>query len=184
MREATLTGATAADQMTLRRSNLALVLRSLRDGGPRSRARLATELGLNTAAVSKPGHRARRARAWSGAAASSAEAWAARDSPSSSTARPSAAVGAEVNVNHVSTLALDLAGEVVAERRYHSTTRRLDPDEVIDRLVELVTRTDGGRRSAAASDRSASPSASPGWSTARGSARRRPQPGLARRARR
>ena len=29
MREATLTGATASDQMTLRRSNLALVLRSL-----------------------------------------------------------------------------------------------------------------------------------------------------------
>ena len=36
----------------MRRANLALVLRSLRDSGPRSRARLAGDLGLNKATVS------------------------------------------------------------------------------------------------------------------------------------
>src|SRR3712207_8662697 len=41
-----------ADQTSLRRANLGLVLRSLRDRGPRSRARLAADLGLNKATVS------------------------------------------------------------------------------------------------------------------------------------
>ena len=46
------TGTGGADQATLRRANLSLVLRALRDAGPRSRARLAADLGLNKATVS------------------------------------------------------------------------------------------------------------------------------------
>src|SRR4051794_3303260 len=42
----------AADQAALRRANLGRLLRSLRDAGPRSRARLAVDLGLNKATVS------------------------------------------------------------------------------------------------------------------------------------
>ncbi|MFL6097931.1 MAG: MarR family transcriptional regulator, partial [Blastococcus sp.] len=41
-----------ADQATVRRSNLGLVLRHLRDSGSRSRARIAQETGLNKATVS------------------------------------------------------------------------------------------------------------------------------------
>ena len=41
-----------ADQATVRRSNLGLVLRHLRDAGPRSRARIAQDTGLNKATVS------------------------------------------------------------------------------------------------------------------------------------
>jgi hypothetical protein len=41
-----------ADQLTVRRNNLALVLRLLHDEGPRSRASVATETGLNKATVS------------------------------------------------------------------------------------------------------------------------------------
>ena len=44
-RDTPLVAASAADQTTLRRTNLALVLRSLRDGGARSRARLAADPG-------------------------------------------------------------------------------------------------------------------------------------------
>ena len=44
--------AAPADQATVRRSNLALVLRHLRDSGPRSRAKIAQETGLNKATVS------------------------------------------------------------------------------------------------------------------------------------
>src|SRR5690348_4421807 len=40
------------DQATVRRSNLGLVLRHLRDAGPRSRARIALGTGLNKATVS------------------------------------------------------------------------------------------------------------------------------------
>jgi predicted NBD/HSP70 family sugar kinase len=44
--------AAPADQVSLRRHNLAVVLRSLRDAGPRSRARIATDTGLSKATVS------------------------------------------------------------------------------------------------------------------------------------
>src|SRR3954462_3049002 len=40
------------DHLVVRRSNLGLVLRTLRDAGPRSRARLADDTGLNKATVS------------------------------------------------------------------------------------------------------------------------------------
>src|SRR3954453_6129476 len=43
---------TPADQATVRRANLGLVLRHLRDHGPRSRARIAQQTGLNKATVS------------------------------------------------------------------------------------------------------------------------------------
>jgi predicted NBD/HSP70 family sugar kinase len=42
-----------ADQLTVRRNNLALVLRLLHDQGPRSRAAVAVETGLNKATVSR-----------------------------------------------------------------------------------------------------------------------------------
>lgn len=44
--------AAPADQLTVRRSNLSLVLSHLRDAGPRSRARVAADTGLNKATVS------------------------------------------------------------------------------------------------------------------------------------
>ncbi|MGP3970054.1 hypothetical protein [Streptomyces sp. 6N223] len=45
-------GMSAADQIAVRRQNLSLVLTYPRDHGPRSRARLAVETGLNKATVS------------------------------------------------------------------------------------------------------------------------------------
>src|SRR5262245_56685430 len=42
----------AADQTAMRRQNLSLALRALRDGGPQSRSRLAEATGLNKATVS------------------------------------------------------------------------------------------------------------------------------------
>lgn len=57
-------------------------------------------------------------------------------------------LGAEINVNHVSTLALDLDGTVVTEHKLGLDARALLAEEVIDRLVDLVqlTLTDLGRR--------------------------------------
>ncbi|HEU5035541.1 MAG TPA: ROK family transcriptional regulator [Nocardioides sp.] len=128
-------------------ANLALVLRQLRDGGPRSRARLATELGLTRSAASalvgelEDLGLVRAAGVERGGLG-----------------RPGTAVeldggsvcgiGAEVNVNHVATIALDLAGNVVAEHRLALDANRLAVAEVLDRLAELVRRTEADVRAA------------------------------------
>jgi predicted NBD/HSP70 family sugar kinase len=133
-------GSGGADQGTVRRANLTLVLRSLRDSGSRSRARLAADLGLNKATVSSlVGELIDRGLVRDGSA------------ERGSVGRPGTIVeingggalgiGAEINVNHISTLALDLAGTALSERRSPIDTRRLRPDEVVDRLVALLSDT-------------------------------------------
>ena len=69
-------------------------------------------------------------------------------------------VGAEINVHHVATLAVDLQGDVVSERRLSLDAAGESPERVIDRLAELLTRPwrTSGRRAAS---RWASWSASP-----------------------
>jgi predicted NBD/HSP70 family sugar kinase len=130
----------SADQLTLRRTNLGLVLRRLRDHGPRSRATLAAELGMTRTAVStlvaelaerglvRTGHVERGAV---GRPGTSVEL----------DGHAVAGLGAEVNVNHVSTLALDLAGEVVSEHKLALDARAVSAEEVLDRLAELVRST-------------------------------------------
>jgi predicted NBD/HSP70 family sugar kinase len=121
--------------------NLGPVLRHLRDHGPRSRARLATELGLTRSAVS-------------GLVADLEERGLVRAAgiergglgrPGTSVeldGRTVCGIGAEINVNHVATIALDLAGSVVAEHRLAVDANQLTAGEVLDRLVELVARTE------------------------------------------
>ncbi len=135
-----LAGSTGADQMTLRRANLSLVLRALRDGGPRSRARLAADLGLNKATVSslvlELGERGlvREGgieRGGIGRPGQSVEV----------DGQSVCGVGAEINVHHVATLALDLTGQPVSEHRLSLDTLRMDTGEVLDHLADLVART-------------------------------------------
>ena len=137
-REATV--GSGADQGTVRRANLSLLLRSLRDAGPRSRARLAADLGLNKATVSS-------------LVAELMERGLVRDGGAERGAvgRPGTiveiagggayGVGAEINVHRVTTLAVDLAGATVSERRTSVDTRDLAPEEVADRLAELLVST-------------------------------------------
>jgi predicted NBD/HSP70 family sugar kinase len=133
-------GSLSADQLTLRRTNLGLVLRRLRDHGPRSRATLAAELGTTrTAASSLVNELTERGLVRSGGV------------ERGSVGRPGttveldgqavAGLGAEVNVNHIATIALDLSGEVVSERRLGLDVRALAADEVMDRLAGLVRET-------------------------------------------
>jgi predicted NBD/HSP70 family sugar kinase len=130
----------SADQLTLRRTNLGLALRRLRDQGPRSRATLAAELGMTRTAVSS-------------LVAELAERGLVREGgvESGSVGRPGttveldgravAGLGAEVNVNHVSTIALDLGGRVLSERKLGLDARAVPAEEVLDRLAELVGQT-------------------------------------------
>ena len=124
----------------VRRSNLGLALRHLRDHGPRSRATLATDLGMTRSTVST-------------LVSELIERGLLSDGPlvQSAVGRPSTAVeldgrgvcgiGAEVNVNHVSAMALDLRGEVVEERRLALDARSLDATLVLGHLADLVRET-------------------------------------------
>ena len=124
----------------VRRSNLGLALRHLRDHGPRSRAALAADLGMTRSTVST-------------LVTELMERGLVSDGPpvQGSVGRPSTAVeldgrsvagiGAEVNVNHVATLALDLRGEVLGERRLALDARTLGADRVLLHLVDVVRDT-------------------------------------------
>lgn len=133
--------ASGADQLNVRRSNLGLVLRRLRDHGPRSRARLATELGLTRSAVSTlVAELAERRLVRTG------------DREQGGVGRPGTSVeldghgvaglGAEINVFNLAVLALDLSGAVVSEQRIPLDARTVPAEEVLDRLVALVRATE------------------------------------------
>ena len=133
-------GPVAVDQVSLRRSNLSLVLRTLRDTGPRSRARLAADLGLTKATVSGlVSELVTRGLVSEGPAERGAVGR--PGLPVRLEGRTICGVGAEVNVHHVATMALDLTGTVVAEHRLSVDTADLDASAVLDRLAELVTAT-------------------------------------------
>src|SRR4051794_20255024 len=130
----------SADQLTVRRANLGLVLRRLRDHGPRSRATLATELGLTRSAVSTlVTELAGRGLVLSGGLERGSV-----GRPGTTVGldgRSVAGLGAEINVNHVSATALSLSGEVVSEHKLGLDARALRVEEVLDRLAELVQQT-------------------------------------------
>src|SRR3954451_3724531 len=130
-----------ADQVVVRRSNLGLVLRTLRDSGPRSRARLADETGLNKATVSSLVAELidRGLVAESGVDRAGA------------VGRPGVVVeldgrrvygiGAEINVDYVALIVLDLRGIVVSGRRLAMDVPRMGPDLVLDRIGAVLTET-------------------------------------------
>jgi predicted NBD/HSP70 family sugar kinase len=126
-----------ADQVVVRRHNLALVLRHLRDSGPRSRARVASETGLNKATVSSlVSELADRGLVREG------------EPERGTVGRPGQTVvldgrgvcgiGAEVNVDYVAAMAVDLRGEVVGERRLPLGTAHLGPGAGLDHAARLV----------------------------------------------
>ncbi|TFV64663.1 UNVERIFIED_ORG: ROK family transcriptional regulator [Bacillus sp. AZ43] len=127
-----------ADQATVRRSNLGLVLRHLRDAGPRSRARIAQETGLNKATVSSlVAELADRRLITAGDV-----------DRGGSVGRPGllveldgrgvCGVGVELNVDYVAVLVLDLRGEVVAEQRVPHDVAALGPERTLDEVARVV----------------------------------------------
>ncbi len=141
-----------ADQATVRRSNLGLVLRHLRDNGPRSRARMAQETGLNKATVSSLVAELIDRRLVS----------AGDVHRGGSVGRPGlivhldgstvCGIGVELNVDYAATLVLDLRGEVLFEHLIALDVPALGPDRTLDAVAELVAEA-----SAAAAARGATP---------------------------
>ncbi|WP_433004629.1 ROK family transcriptional regulator [Kribbella sp. CA-294648] len=130
-------GVVAADHVSLRRNNLSVVLRHVREAGSRSRARIAAETGLNKATVSS-------------LVAELVERGLLRDGQAEAGAlgRPGqlveldgrgiCGVGAEINVDYLAVSALDLGGETVTERRVPLDVAHLDPGTTLDQLAELI----------------------------------------------
>ena len=141
-----------ADQATVRRSNLGLVLRHLRDAGPRSRARIAQETGPQQGDGVEPGGRARRARLISAGDVDRA----------GSVGRPGlivhldgrgvCGIGVELNVDYIAILVLDLRGEVLFEHRVALDVPTSAPEGTLDEVARLV-----GEAVAAAAARGAVP---------------------------
>ena len=120
----------SADQLAVRRHNLALVLSHLRAVGPRSRAKVAAETGLNKATVSSlVAELVERGLVAEG------------ETERGAVGRPSQqinldgtnffTVGAEINVDYLAALAMNVRGEVVAEQRIAVDAARLGVTAVL-----------------------------------------------------
>src|SRR5688572_28130725 len=128
-----------ADQAAVRRSNLGLVLRHLRDAGPRSRARIAQETGLNKATVSSlVGELADRRLVSTGDV-----------DRAGTVGRPGlivhldgrgvCGIGVELNVDYAAVLVMDLRGDVLFEQRLGLDVPVLGPEKTLDEVARLVT---------------------------------------------
>ena len=126
-----------ADQMSVRRHNLSVVLNHLRVHGGRSRARIAADTGLNKATVSSlVAELLGRGLVREG------------EIERGSVGRPGQtieldatnfiALGAEVAIDYVSVMATNLRGEVVSEERLALDTAGLQAGIVLRRLAGLV----------------------------------------------
>ena len=131
-------GPGAADQATVRRTNLGLVLRLLRAAGPRSRARIAQDTGLNKATVSSlVAELIARGLVTEGELE--------RDG---AVGRPglmvevagggACGIGVELNVDYLACLVLDLRGEVLFERRVPHDVAALGPERTLDEVAGSV----------------------------------------------
>lgn len=132
-------GVVAADHVSLRRNNLSVVLRQVRELGPRSRARIAADTGLNKATVSSlVAELVDRGLLREGQA----------PPERGVLGRPGLlleldgagvyGVGAEINVDYLAVAALDLGGETVVERRVPLDVAHLDPGTTLDHLADLI----------------------------------------------
>lgn len=132
-------GRPVAARSSIRPGNLGLILRRLRDGGPRSRTALAGDTGLPKATIStlvnelsdlglvREGDQVRGEGA---------------------VGRPRLAVemdgrgvcgiGVEINSDYVATIVLDLRGQTVFERRAAADVPLLGPDGTLDVVVALL----------------------------------------------
>ena len=133
-----MTQRNSVDHATMRDMNLALVLEAVRVNAPLSRAALATMTGLNKATVSSLVRELLRA-GWVREVGT--------DSSSSDVGRPRINlklnpeagyfIGAEVGVQSISVIITDFNVGIVS-RRYESTERLFDQDDILQRLIYLL----------------------------------------------
>lgn len=130
-----------ADQATVRRSNLALVLRHVSTYGPCSRSAVAVATGLNKTTVT------------SLVSELQARGLVKETGPqhAGSVGRPSVALvldgsrigalGVEVNVDYIAAIATDLAGRVLIDRRIGFDAMGSGPERSLDEVVHVIEKT-------------------------------------------
>lgn len=132
-----LRGGLTADQVAVRRHNLAVVMNHLRVHGARSRARVAAETGLNKATVSSlVAELAERGLVTEGAVERGAVGRPGQVMELDGTTH--VAVGAEVNTDYISVLAMNLRGEAMDERRVPLDTAGMTPDQLLRRMGRTI----------------------------------------------
>ncbi|TDO48653.1 putative NBD/HSP70 family sugar kinase [Kribbella sp. VKM Ac-2527] len=129
----------AADHVSLRRNNLSVVLRHVRAAGPRSRARIAADTGLNKATVSSlVAELVERGLLREGQAEIERGALGRPGQLVELDGSSVCGVGAEINVDYLAVAALDLSGGVVLEHRVPLDVAHQDPSTTLDRLADLI----------------------------------------------
>ncbi|MFE9118338.1 ROK family protein [Streptomyces sp. NPDC007172] len=131
-----------SDRASIRRTNLGLVLRLLRDAGPRSRAQIAADTGLPRPTVTN-------------LVAELVELRLVREGDSQregAVGRPGVSVeidgrtvcglGLEINADYISAVARSLRGDCVFERRIPLDVRATGPEAVLDTTAELIREAD------------------------------------------
>ena len=127
-----------SDRASIRRTNLGLVLRLLRDSGPRSRSRIATDTGLPKPTITS----------LIGELVALGLVREDREERSGTVGRPGLLVeidgrafcgtGVEVSVDYLSVVTLSLRGEELFERRIPVDVRAAGPESVLDEVAALV----------------------------------------------
>ncbi|MBS2534490.1 ROK family protein [Catenulispora sp. NF23] len=129
-----------SDRASIRRDNLGVVLRLLRDGGPRSRVRIAADTGLPKPTITGlVGELVALGLASEG----TVERDGSIGRPGLSVhldGRDVCGVGAEISADYVGVLAMTLRGETVFEQRVPVAVAAAEVGSVLDLLADLITR--------------------------------------------
>ena len=130
--------ATRADHGTVRRNNLSLIVRTLRDGGPTSRARLAAETGLNKATVSSlVAELVERGLVDEGEMQRAGVVGRPGQMVGLNGSRV-CGIGLELNVDYLAVVALNLRGDVLVSRRLALDVPSTGVEQVLEAMTGLL----------------------------------------------
>jgi predicted NBD/HSP70 family sugar kinase len=132
-------GATSrADQTTVRRANLGIVLQQIASGVPRSRARVAAETGLTRGTVSSLVGELLELDLLRETGEGDHSGRVGRPAQTLELGDRIVAVGLEVNVDYLAVCVEDLTGTIRYERHVHTDNRRSRPGPVLSRLARMA----------------------------------------------
>ncbi len=127
-----------ADQATVRRANLIVVLQQVAGGEPRSRARIASETGLTRGTVSSLVSELIDLDLIRETGEDGRSGLVGRPALTLELADRVVAIGLEVNVDYLAVCVEDLTGVIRYERHVHTDNRRSSPRPVLNRLARMA----------------------------------------------
>ena len=127
-----------ADQTTVRRANLGVVLKQIADGAPRSRASVAAETGLTRGTVSSLVGELIELDLLRETGEDEHVGRVGRPAQTLELGDRIVAIGLEINVDYLAVCVEDLTGTIRYERRVHTDNRRAQPQPVLDRLARMA----------------------------------------------